>query len=822
MTAPIADVDTPSLPSRGKPRILAITSEIPWPLDTGGHLRTFHILRTLSADFRLRLVAGVQRGQEDGIAALREHRIDVRPAFVGPRFRLREVARALLASARREPYVLYKRHDRRAVCSAVSAEVRREPPDLLYLDHLDSFLFRAVMPNAPCVLDLHNVYSGLVRRSAEEQSRWWIRRYLNREARLLGRIERIAARTADALLSVSEEESRFFASLGARAVHVVPNGVDCAVYENLPTGRSLGTPVILYIGTMSWAPNAAAAHYLAREVLPDVRTQYPDARLVIVGRDPPRDVAALNSLPGVEVTGGVPDVLPYLEAARVLVVPLESGGGTRLKILEAFAAGVPVVSTPVGCEGLEVVRGEHLLISERPQLADGVLSLLRDPLQGYRLAEQARSLVRRRYDWDTVGKGACEAINSVLAAHGESNPRRSATFSVERRGGSDACRTKGEPFVVLDSRVIVGAGGGPEKTILNSPRFLASAGYRNLCLYMHAPGDVGFDVIRRRAAELDAPLVEVDDKGRFDVGIFWRLLKVCRRERVAIWHGHDYKSNLLGLILSRFWRMRLVTTVHGWVQHTSRTPLYYAIDRLCLPRYELVLCVSEDLRESSIRAGVSPERCVLLENGIDLEQYSRRLTTAQAKARFGTPEGRVVLGAVGRLSAEKGFDLLIRAAADLLAKGFDLELWIVGAGDEREALARLAAELNVAERVRLLGFRSDTIDLYQAMDVYVLSSLREGLPNVLLEAMALGVPVVATRVAGVPRLVEDGVNGVLVEAGDFSELSGAVARLLNDKMFQTRIAAAARLTVENSYSFAVRMERVRELYDRLLGRAARR
>jgi len=159
--------------------------------------------------------------------------------------------------------------------------------------------------------------------------------------------------------------------------------------------------------------------------------------------------------------------------------------------------------------------------------------------------------------------------------------------------------------------------------------------------------------------------------------------------------------------------------------------------------------------------------------------------------------------------------------ADLLGRGADLELWIIGAGDEREALARLAAELGVSERVRLFGFRSDTIDLYQAMDAFVLSSLREGLPNVLLEAMALEVPIVATRIAGVPRLVEDGVNGILVDPGDFLELSRAIDRLLNDTIFRVRLAAAARRTVEESYSFAIRMDRVRELYDRLLGREVR-
>src|SRR4051812_14721168 len=112
-----------------------------------------------------------------------------------------------------------------------------------------------------------------------------------------------------------------------------------------------------------------------------------------------------------------------------------------------------------------------------------------------------------------------------------------------------------ESPVVLDTRVVTGAGGGPEKTILNSPRYLEPAGYRMLCAYMHPPGDPGFDQIRRRARELGAPLLSVPDRGPLDPGVLTRLLEICRRERVTDWHAHDYKSNLIGLLLRPFWPM---------------------------------------------------------------------------------------------------------------------------------------------------------------------------------------------------------------------------------------------------------------------------
>ncbi|QDV39719.1 GDP-mannose-dependent alpha-(1-6)-phosphatidylinositol monomannoside mannosyltransferase (plasmid) [Tautonia plasticadhaerens] len=372
---------------------------------------------------------------------------------------------------------------------------------------------------------------------------------------------------------------------------------------------------------------------------------------------------------------------------------------------------------------------------------------------------------------------------------------------------------------VLDARVVCGTGGGPDKTILNSPRFLLPAGYRMLCAYMHPPGDPGFEHLRRRAEELEAPLLPVPDRGPWDVGVVRRMLEICRREGVEIWHGHDYKSNLLGLMLRPFWPMRLVTTVHGWVKQTSRTPLYYGIDRACLAHYERVICVSEDLHQRCLHLGVPRDRCLLIENGIDTERFVRRSAPDEAKARFGVPAGRTVVGAVGRLSAEKGFDLLIRAADRLIRDGHDFDLLIAGEGDDESRLRSLIDDLGCRDRVRLLGFLPEPIDLFHAMDIFALSSLREGLPNVVLEAMAMEVAVVATRVAGVPRLIVDGEDGVLVEPGSVDELTQSLGSLLRDPGRRSRLGRAGRETIDRRSCFRTRMRTIGKLYDELLGLA---
>ena len=397
--------------------------------------------------------------------------------------------------------------------------------------------------------------------------------------------------------------------------------------------------------------------------------------------------------------------------------------------------------------------------------------------------------------------------------------------------------------LVLHTRVVSGSGGGPDKTILNSPRYLEASGYPMLCAYMRHPDDEEFARLEAAARRWGAPLVGVDDFGPLDWRLPRRFAELLAEHRPAIWHAHDYKSNLLGLRLARLARlarmartprtprtprqgtgpaMRLVTTVHGWgVQGGIKTPLYYAFDRLLVRRYEEVICVSEDLRQRCLRHGVPPERCWLVPNAIDTEEFRRRGPAAQAASRAGVPARRLVVGAVGRLSPEKAFDDLVRAVTGLVAAGHDLELWIVGDGPQRQALTDLIDQLGMTERVKLLGYRGDTLELYQAMDVFVLSSRREGLPNVVLEAMALELPVVATRIAGVPTLIRDGENGLLVEPGAPPALTGAIGRLLASPARRRELGTAARRTIEERHSMTARMESVRRIYDVALGLAER-
>ncbi|WP_144058897.1 glycosyltransferase [Rhodopirellula sp. SWK7] len=369
--------------------------------------------------------------------------------------------------------------------------------------------------------------------------------------------------------------------------------------------------------------------------------------------------------------------------------------------------------------------------------------------------------------------------------------------------------------IVMHVRVVSGTGGGPDKTILNSPRFLNPLGYRCVCVYLRDPGDDGFSVIAERAAEKKASLEAVDDFGIKDVGIVSRLRELVDCYQPTIWHGHDYKSNLLGLMLRRRHPMQLVTTVHGWVQKTWKTPLYYFVDRQCLPRYDRVICVSQDLYDDCLRSGVAATNLSLIDNAIALDDYAASNDPAEAKQRLSFSTNTTLVVGVGRLSNEKGFDLLIRSIANLIDSGADVSLAIAGDGAEHDSLQQLIRSTGHQDRIRLLGFVADPRTVYRAADLYALSSRREGLPNVVLEAMAMGVPVLATRVAGMPTLISDDVNGRLVEPDDMDELQQALAALIADPSARQRYGEAGRQTVEERFSFEGRMKKMVDVYRSL-------
>lgn len=374
---------------------------------------------------------------------------------------------------------------------------------------------------------------------------------------------------------------------------------------------------------------------------------------------------------------------------------------------------------------------------------------------------------------------------------------------------------------VLHVRTVVGAGGGADKTTLKSPDYLRDSGYRAAAAYLRSDNDTSFADIRSRARDWRCPLFEVTDRGLLDLAVVPKLYAICRRLRVEVWHAHEYKSNIIGLIVGRLLGLKLVSTIHGWVELSPKLNFFYWLDIMALRRYDRVVVVSGDLYDFCLAKGFKRERVRLVQNAIETENYKRKYTPHEARQRFtlapriNQPENPIVIGAVGRLSEEKGLDFLIDAFARLYGAHQDVDLWIAGEGEARSELETQADNCGVSDRVFFLGQITDTVGLFECFDVFCLPSLREGLPNVLLEALAMEVPVVATTVGGIPAVLNDGVDSKLVTPRSADALATALQELVEDPDERDRLARAGRLLVEREFDFRVRMQKVIAIYDEL-------
>ncbi|HLW76723.1 MAG TPA: glycosyltransferase family 4 protein, partial [Bryobacteraceae bacterium] len=306
----------------------------------------------------------------------------------------------------------------RAMTGALVDLLRREKFELVHIDaiHLagcESAL-RAALGSTPVFYNWHNIESEYLERYAGEtpgRARRW---YARHTARQLYRVESAILESARGHIVCSERERAMLARRAPAArVAVIENGVAIppmhAVESKLATrGR------ILFVGSMAYPANAHAAVWFTREIWPRIREGFPHFRFSIVGYNPLPEVLALRDLPGVEVTGTVPDVAPWYEGAFASIVPVRIAGGTRLKILEAMAAGVPVVSTKLGAEGLAVSPGENILIAESVEDWRAAMGKLGDPATWNRQAGAARALVEARYDWQEIGRTLVETYRSWL------------------------------------------------------------------------------------------------------------------------------------------------------------------------------------------------------------------------------------------------------------------------------------------------------------------------------------------------------------------------------------------------------------------------
>jgi glycosyltransferase involved in cell wall biosynthesis len=392
-----------------------LTPRVPYPLDAGTSLRNFRLLQAAAREHEVHLLSFADRPlRTDHLEVLQSvcRRVELRP--VPPHPTHRRLVRTLSS---RLPDMAYRRWSP-AFAEALRSLLAEERYDLVQVEGIEMARYLPFARGTRRIFSEHNVEHLLQRRAylvdRAHPARLPKALYSLVQARKLARFEAAACRMADLTLTVSEDDASALGQLepGGR-YRVVPNAIDPATYPQR-TGWP-PRPALLFTGTLDYRPNADAVRWLLDSIMPLVWQQFSEARVLVVGRGPAADLVARGQRdPRIAVTGPVESVDPYWTRASLYVLPMRGGGGTRFKALEAMAAGLPLISTTMGMEGIAAEDGVHYLAGETPAaLAAAIIRLLGDQALRERLATAGGQLVRERYDAHVVAARLLDAYREL-------------------------------------------------------------------------------------------------------------------------------------------------------------------------------------------------------------------------------------------------------------------------------------------------------------------------------------------------------------------------------------------------------------------------
>jgi glycosyltransferase involved in cell wall biosynthesis len=401
-------------------RILFVTTRDHWPPTSGAKLRDYQLALALARRAEVTLISYAEQvqqpdtpGRAEAFRAFRKVRRIARPRTYTPS----KLLRGLFS---RDPITVIN-YMSAALGEAIESELHETPFDVVHFDSLQLEpyfgLCRGIRPAIPVVYDWHNIDSEVMRRFSKRNASSARRMYAAITVPRIAGLERRVLAGGSGHLVCSERERRVLIGVAARArIAVIENGVNLGAFP-IPAPAASPRRDLVFVGSMDYFANIEAAVDFVGEVWPLLHARHPALRLRIVGSRPTAVVRALSALDGIEVTGTVPDVVPYYAGALASVVPLNTGGGTRLKILEAMAAGTPVISTPIGAEGLELEPGYHVLFAGTPrEWVNQVTTLMDQPVVFERLVCAGRNLVAAIYDWEIIGDKLWRAYRDWFAS----------------------------------------------------------------------------------------------------------------------------------------------------------------------------------------------------------------------------------------------------------------------------------------------------------------------------------------------------------------------------------------------------------------------
>ncbi|MFO7535132.1 MAG: glycosyltransferase family 4 protein [Kiritimatiellia bacterium] len=384
-------------------RILNLAYTCPWPPHGGNDQRVWHLCRLLGRTHHQELLCRAVRREDAGqYPRFHGEPIEVHNLFLPRPGPLRRLIKGLRYLAGTRP-LLSAGFDFHPFTVRLKELIRDGRFDIIVMDGIWLGIYWPLIQSSGALRVLNHFDREAVslRRHARLFPPGWRRALYSLDASRMERLERRVIGSADLVWVTSEvDRDAIMRDNPALPVQVAANGVDC---EEISARDPVPSRELLFVGTLSQYANSDAVTYFVREVFPLLKARVPDAVFRVIGRNPSPEILALGRVPGIEITGPVDDLSPWYQRCAAAVVPIRAGGGTRLKILEAMAYGRPVVSTAIGCEGIQAETGRHLVVADRPsEMADALRDVLTRPQYAAQLSREARKLVEERYSWHRI------------------------------------------------------------------------------------------------------------------------------------------------------------------------------------------------------------------------------------------------------------------------------------------------------------------------------------------------------------------------------------------------------------------------------------
>ena len=358
--------------------------------------------------------------------------------------------------------------------------------------------------------------------------------------------------------------------------------------------------------------------------------------------------------------------------------------------------------------------------------------------------------------------------------------------------------------------------GGPGKTILETHRAIDRGRFQlHLGVFLRhgEPEDSPFIAEARRCG---MPVHFIKGRHAYDWRMIGQVIDRVKACQIDIVHAHEVKSDVITYLTARFHPVPIVTTLHGWIGNSFKDRLFIKLDKCIVRGFDRVIAVSRRIEEELLGVGVPGKKLRMLHNAIVLERYRRTGLRGVLAEAIGRPVASPVIASIGRLSPEKGHSDLVDAIGIVSSRGQKVSLVLIGDGPERPKLLQQVKTLGLQEAVHMPGYIQEPQRLLEEIDLLVLPSHTEGLPNAALEALLMEVPVLATRVGGTPEVITDRETGRLVPAHSPEALADGILEFIDDSESWKRMASRGRAVVQANFDFRARTKKLQSIYDELL------